>query len=212
MKTANIFSALFAVLAVILILGTIFLSFHSLDAPVQLLGTADAAEERMEAWLDAVCLGDYTAAGGMMYGQPDLLSDEEFSSSLAATLWDAFGDSFSYAFSGECYATDTGLARDVTITALDIAQLAAALEERAQPLLEQRASEAEDKSEIYDADDGYSEAFLMDVLHEAAVQLLEEDTLLASKTVTLNIVCQDGQWWIVPKRDLINVISGRMAE
>ena len=212
MKTAKIFSVIFALLAVILIAGTVMLSFQSRNAPVQLLGTAESAAQRAEAVMDAICRGDYAAAGSMMYGQPELNASREDSEGYASVLWNAFIGSLSYEFQGGCYATDSGVARDVTVTALDISSVMEPLKARCQALLEQRAAAAGDSTEIYDENHNYQEAFVMEVLSEAAEQVLSEQTASASWDITLNLVCQDGQWWVVPEQALIQVLSGGMTE
>lgn len=212
MKPAKLFSGLFALLGAALIAGTVMLSFHSLDTPVRLLVPSEAAANRTEELMEAICRGDYTSAGNMMYSQPDLNAAEPPSSALGSLLWDAFHGSLSYAFKGACYATDSGIARDVTITSLNIADVMALLKERTQTLLEQRVAEAADMAEIYDENNNYQEAFVMDVLCDAATQILAEDDFLISQDITLNLIYQDGQWWVIAEQQLINAISGSVME
>ena len=52
----------------------------------------------------------------------------------------------------------------------------------------------------------------MDVLAEAAGQVLAENEFRTSWDITLNLVCQDGQWWILPDQALMKVLSGGMAD
>lgn len=203
MKTAKFLSAVFAVLGAVLVIGTAVLSFTSLDAPVRLLSSMENAEEKTEALMDAICQGNYTSAASVMYGRPELDAGQTPSSELGVLLWDAYGDSLSYEFTGGCYATDSGVARDVTITALDISAVMEPLEEHYRKLLQ----EAEG-SDSYDMSDENREAFVMGVLCDAAAEVLEESDYLTSRSVTLNLTCQDGQWWILPEQELLNVISG----
>lgn len=212
MKTAKFFSVFFALLSVVLIVGTVALSFRSLDAPVKLLTSSENAETLAEDFMEAICRGDYSAAGSMMYGQPDLGTDRESAYAFGTILWDAFTDSLSYEFSGECYATDSGIARDVTITALDISAVMDPLKESTQTLLQKRAAAEEDLSKVYDENNNYQEAFVMDVLCDAVSQVLAENNYLTSWKVTLKLVYRDGQCWIMPEQALICAISGGIAQ
>lgn len=212
MKTAKLFSRVFALLGALLLAGTAALSFLSRNAPVRLLASADGAAAQTEALMETLSQGDFASAGDLMYGQPRLDTDREFSSAFSAALWEAFTGSISYEFSGECYAADSGVSRDVTITALDISAMMPVLEERHQKLLKQQALSESDRSKIYDSDGSYQEAFVMDVLAEAAGQVLAENEFRTSWDITLNLVCQDGQWWILPDQALMKVLSGGMAD
>lgn len=211
MKVSKWISGIFAVLGAGLAAGTVWVSLTFLHAPPVLLTRPEAASERVEAMMEAVCAGDYAAAGDMMYGQPDMGAGRAPDSEVGALIWDAFQESLSYEFTGECYATDSGVARDVTISALDISSVTEHLKERSQTLLTQRVAEAEDVEEIYGADNEYREDFVMKVLYDAAVQALEEDARYKEWEVTLNLTYQQGQWWVIPGQALLEAISGGIA-
>ncbi len=210
MKLTKGIGLFFALLAAVLILGTVGLCLRSLDAPVKLLASAQDAEARTETLMEALVQGDYDGVSSVLYGQPSLGGDEEPSQEIGVLLWEAYGSSISYTFDQGCYATDTGLARDVTVTALDISAVMAPLEERFNDLLEEQAAE-EDPSVVYDEDDGYREEFVMAVLAQAAEQVLTQGSYLSSQTVTLELTCQDGQWWVVPGTELLRLLSGGLA-
>ena len=211
MKTSKLFSVIFALLGAVLIVGTVMLSFLSLDAPVRLLGSSDAAQAQTAAFLDAICQGDYETAGSLVYGQPDLGADRASAYELGDILWETFTGSISYEFTTDCYATDSGISQDVTITALDIPALMAPLKERSQELLNERAANGDNRSEIYDENNNYQESFVMEALCDAAEELLESDAYLTTRSVTLNLTCQDGKWRILPEQELLNILSGNLA-
>lgn len=206
-----LFSGFFALLGIGLAAGTVYISLHFLNAAPVLLTQPEAAAERSGAMMEAIRVGDYEAAGGMMYGQPDLGADREAKDPVGALIWDAFLSSISYEFTGECYATDSGVARDVRITTLDLSSVTENLGTRSQALLTQRVAEAEDVAEIYDENNDYREDFVMDILYDAAVQALEEDARYTDWEVTLNLVYQQEQWWIMPEQALLKAISGGIA-
>lgn len=211
MKNTKQLSAIFALLGAILILGTVALSFLSLDAPARLVGSSDDAEQRSQAFMDAVCQADYAAAGNMLLGQPQLDSAQEASSALSALLWDTYTGSLSYAFTGECYASDSGLSRNVQITALDISRVMTLLEERSEALLEQHV-EAASSDMVYDENNNYREDFVMEVLRDGVSAILKEGDFSTSREITLHMTFADGQWWILPEQALVNILSGGMGK
>lgn len=211
MKISKFFSGIFGVLGAVLAVGTVVLSLRSLEADPVLLTRPEAAEKQAEALMEAVCVGNYAGAGKLMYGTPELGVDREPADEAGALIWDAFLDSIRYEFTGDCYATDSGVARDVTIESLDIAGITGDLKEISQDLLAKRVEEAEDIDQIYDADGEYREDFVMEVLSDAVRQALEQNSTYSSREITLNLTYQDGQWWIVADEALLEAISGGIA-
>ena len=90
----------------------------------------------------------------------------------------------------------------------ELASLTENLRERAQTLLEQRIAQAEDTSEIYDENNEYREDFVMAALYDAAQEALEQDARTTSWELTLNLIYENGQWWIMPEPGLLVAISG----
>ena len=48
----------------------------------------------------------------------------------------------------------------------------------------------------------------MEVLYDAAKDALEQDAKTVTFEVTVNLVHNNGQWWIVPEDALLTAISG----
>lgn len=211
MKAARFFAVIFGLIGTVLMVGAIGLCLLSLDAPVRMAETPEAAAARSEELMEAIGQGDFAAAGNVLYGQPDLgverLPDEE----SAMMVWTAFTGSFSCEFKGDCYATDSGIARDAAITALDIPSVTASLSRRAHALLTARVESATDMAELYDEENNFREDLVEEVLTQALVQALAEDAELVTRDVTLNLICRDGQWWVVPDEALLTALTGGMA-
>lgn len=204
----KLFSGIFGLLGGLLLAATVFLSFYALDASPMLLTAPEDALTQSEAMMAAVARGDFADAAARMQGQPDLGADREPADEVGKMIWTAFLESIRYEFAGECYATDSGVARDVTVETLDISGVTASLRQRSQTLLNQRVAAAEDVEQIYDENGDYREDFVMEVLHDAARQALEEDAVSVSRELTLNLVYGQGQWWVVPDAALLAAISG----
>ena len=158
--------------------------------------------------LDALCEGDYETVTDCLYGSPVLGLDRLPQDAVGQMFWQALTDSYTYELRGDFHATDSGVAVNATISAMDISSVTVNLRERAQKLLEQRIAEAEDTSEIYDSNNEYKEDFVMGALYDAALAALEEDAGSVSWDVTLNLIYKDGQWWIMPEQTLLQAISG----
>ena len=150
MKYTKFLSVLFAVIAALLIVSTAvgYAVFHS--APPMIGTSTNAAEAVSEELIDSICNMDYTSAGEILYGKPALQWAAETASPLSTQLWTAYTNSMTCEFSGPCYATEAGIFRDVTVTALDISALSPKIQERFDLLLEPYLAESRRNTEIYD--------------------------------------------------------------
>ena len=95
MKGSKIFSALFGVLGILLMVATAAVSIASRNAQPRMLESPEAASAQAQRMMEALCAGDYEAAQSCIYGQPDLGAGEP-EDAVSKLLWDAFTDSLSY--------------------------------------------------------------------------------------------------------------------
>jgi hypothetical protein len=51
----------------------------------------------------------------------------------------------------------------------------------------------------------------MQVLYDAASEILKKDADYVTREITLNIVYRQEQWWIMPDQALVQAISGGTA-
>ena len=211
MKIAKFFAGIFAALVAVLMVGAIGLSLMSLDAPARVGKVPEAVTNLSQTLMDAVSGGDFASAGALMYGQPDLGAGQGSTDAVETMLWEAFTDSIQYEFTGACYVTETGFARDASITTLDIATAADAIAEQARALLTQRVENAQEMEELYDEENNFREELIQEVLLEGARQALQEHGQTVTTQVTLRFLYRDGQWWAVPDQALLKAISGGVA-
>lgn len=207
MKKIIAFSLLFAVLGCGILFGSAYYCLTSLDAPAMMLRQPGEALACSENLMEALSSGDYAAASGCLQGQVDLGLDREPADEAGKLLWEAFQGSFTYEFTGACEATRTGVARTVRITTLDPATVNGQLSQRVDALLEARMEAAEDADDIYDESGNFRQELLLEALEEA----LTEDAATVTRELSLNLVYQNGQWWVVPDAALIQAISGGVA-
>lgn len=211
MKRINNIAAVFGAVGLLLAILAVVLSLSVLRASPVLVSVPEDAQVVTADLMYALSQGRFEDAEMLLYGQPELGLDRPAADDVGQLIWDAFVKSISYDFSGEFYATDSGLARDVTITTLDLGSVTATLKERSEVLLEKRVQSAENVSQVYDENNEYREDFVMTVLFDAAYQSLEEDAAYITRDVTLNLVFHQGKWWIRPSQDLVTAISGGTA-
>ena len=208
MKLKRVLSAVCAIIGLFAAAAGVYFSLSARNSTPVLLTPPTAATNRVTGMMDAICQGDYERARTYILGNPGLGVDREASDRVGVLIWNAFIDSLTYQLEGACYATDDGLAQNVTMSCLDVTSVTANLRERSQTLLEQRVQAAEDTSEIYDENNEYREDFVMNVLYDAAEQALREDSASMTVSLTLNLKYQDGRWWVIADSELLDAVSG----
>lgn len=207
-RKIGFFSALYALLGICLAAAGVVLALNNRNARPVLVEQPEAAMDRVEAMMDALCAGDYDTVSGCLYGEPDLGLDRAAEGEVAQLFWDALAESFTCQIQSDFHATDSGVALDVMISAMDIDSVTVNLRQRAQERMEQRLEETEDLSLVYDENHEYREEFVMDALLDAAQDALEQDAKTVSWELTLNLIYKNGQWWIMPENELLEAISG----
>jgi len=212
MKIRNMLSGLFALLGVGAAAAGIYLSLHNMNAAPRLLVQPEEAKAQVVSVMDAICEGDYALASLGMQGTPNLGMDRNAQGEVGDLIWNTFLDSISYELDGACYATDSGIAQNVVIRTLELNSVTENLRDRSQTLLAQRVEQAEDTSELYDENNEYREDLVMEVLLEATRQALEEDARYVTWNVRLNLVYENGQWWVLPEQELLRAISGGLVK
>ena len=213
MKWIAKFFGLVFILAGIVVAGfTVETAKNNLDSIPVLLAPVKEAEAQAEALMEAIAKGDYNTAGTLILGNPKLGVDRDPADTVGIMIWDAFVESYSYEMVGESYATDSGIAQNVKVSYLKISSVTKNLRERSQTLLEERVAAAEDVSEIYDENNDYKEAFVMEVLKDATEDALAEDAEMTTAEFTINLVYRNGNWMIVSDNALLTAISGEIVK
>lgn len=212
MKISKLFSGLFALLGIAVTAGTLVLCLGALNREPVLLEEPRAAVSRVESLFQAICDDDYAAASSLMYGTPDLGSGSPESGEISTMIWNAYVDSLDYALAGDCYPTRNGLAQRVQISYLDISSVTDGLQVRSRALLQERVGLAEDVEQIYDENNEYRQDFVDAVVNDAAREALAEDARYVETELTVQLVFDQGQWWILADDALMQAISGGIVQ
>lgn len=210
MKLSKMISGIFGVLAVIAAAVTVGVTVLALGAKPKLIAAPEEASARVLELMEAVSDGDYSRASHALLGNPSLGADRAPANEVGQLVWDAFVDSFTYTLNGDLYATDNGLAQNVTVSFLDLDSVTTGLQARAQELLDERVRTAETPWDVYTEKYEYREDVVMLVLHEAIEEAMEQRARTTSVDLTLNLVYQNEAWWVSPDSDLLNAISGNI--
>lgn len=207
-RKMGFFSFLFGLMGLCAAVFGVYLALSNRDAGPVLVEQPAAAGVRVQTMMDALVAGDYETVSGCLYGNPSLGLDRAAEGDVGQMFWEALAASFRWEKKGDFHATASGVSLDVTITAMDLNSVTENLRLRSQTLLEQRVQQAENVSEIYDENNEYKEAFVMAVLYDAAREALEQDAREISWDLTMNLIYENGQWWIMPEPALLQAISG----
>lgn len=194
-------------LAAVLAVTALLICMTQRSAEPKLFGKAEGAEECARAMMACISQGDYAGASAYLYGTPSLGTEAQRETPAAELIWNAFVSSLECQSQGGCYATVSGVAQDFTVSSLDIPSLTQTLKEHSSAVLEARVEAAEDMSQVYDSDGQYREDFAESVLEEAAREAVAAGNPV-QRTVTVQLVYDRNQWWVVPDQALLSAISG----
>lgn len=211
MKIAKLFAGLFGIIGALLLVGSVGLCLLSLDAPVRMAEVPEAAVVCADTFCAALEAGDFDVAEDLIYGQPDLGLTGTPKDEMTGMAWELMRSKFTFSWEGDCYLKDAVLCRDAVVSYLDAASITDNLPVRAHDLLTQRVETAADMTELYDDSGEFREDLIDAVLKEALTQACREDVKSVTTKVTVQLVCRDGQWWVVPDAALLMALSGGLA-
>lgn len=190
----KLFSGVFGAMGAILMVFTIVLSLFSLNASPKILDFPQDATQLIQNFTAAVNQGDLTAAGGFLYGQPELTAGDDWSDNSTLQLWDAYVSSLACTPTQEPKAQDDGITWVIQIESMNVAAALAAWQQETNTLV--AALEEPGDQDVADAmAQGLSQA-----LAQATTQTRE---------LTLKLIRREEQWWIDPDSALMQVLSGQ---
>ena len=208
MKIARFFAVIFAVIGMVLLIGSMGFFLLNRNAEVRVLELPREAVAVSEDFAKALEGGDLEAAAQLMYGQPDLGVQGTSENPETALLWEAFCGSIQLELS-ENWAVEQGsLVRSGSITHLDISTIVGKFPERAKSLLDQKIASAQSLAEIYDEQNNFRKELVEQILQEALQQTLAQEGETVTREVTIKLVNRDGRWWVVPHQNLLQILTG----
>ncbi len=210
MKIARIAAWGFGALGAFLMGIAVLLCLMNLNKQPVLRRLPQQAVAQSDAFAKALDDGDLAAAGQLILGQPEL-GIQEPKDAMSKLVWQAFLDSLSFEYTSNCYAGQTGICRNGTVTALDVPKTLESLKLCAHDLLSQRVITAESMEDIYDEQFNFREDVVQQVLNQALTEMVRNHQATVTKEVAVMLVQQDGQWYAVPDQALLQAISGSIG-
>lgn len=208
MKFNKVLSVLLGMLAVVLAIFTAVVSFGAVSKDPVLTVQSEKPPYLAKVLMDSICEGNFENVSLVLQGNPDLGMDREPGDAVGRLFWKAYLDSLTYEIQGDCYPTPEGLALDVQVQFLDFGSVLASLRENAGNMLETRINQAASPYEVYDTDNHYRQEVVDQVLLQAAQDALKEDAEMVTENLTLCMINDGEQWYVVPSPELIHVIAG----
>jgi len=149
MKLSKLFAGLFGLLGIALGGISVWLALSCTGMNPILLVPSEEARSRTEAVMDAACRGDYESASGMILGNPRFAMEGTPEDPVASMIWERFRKSFSYELTGECYATEAGLAQGIRVTYLELPT------ELSEQMMRKREAATGTSADIHERDAAY---------------------------------------------------------
>lgn len=208
MKTRHIISAMLAVLGILMGIGTAWVAVSAVDAPTRILKTPEGARERVSGMMSAVCDGDYEAAAAHFYGSPDLGAVPENADPAVYLLWEAYRESFSDVSLGEPRATDSGVSYEVRISHLNLAAVLDGLDETIRAFVDEKNAAVREDEAPYNV----KRDLPRDLTDRILPAVLENPDYVQAETITVDLICDRGRWWVLPTEDLTNMLCGSFTE
>lgn len=207
MKYRKILSNVLLFLGLVIAAATVSIALLGQNRAPKMLLHPFRAKQAVEKMMTAVCNGDYADASSYLYGRPDWGSIPDNSNLAVELIWIAFQDSMEYEFTGDCYVSDSGVSVDLVIRTMDVSAVIRGLEKHAKELLGRRLAAA-DAAERYDTDQRFRQEMIDNVLRDATIQSIEDNKELLEHKLTLDLLYEQGRWWILPGEKLMHVLSG----
>lgn len=208
MKASKRISNRFAMFALFFVTLALIVTELAVWSQPVLIKTPEDAANRLKMLLESVGKNDYATVSQCLAGNPDLGMDRQPDSAVGQLLWQRYTESFTYRLEGSIHTTEAGLAQNVAVEYLDIQGIMSGLNQRTNELLKKRVAEAERPADVYDEEFNLREDVVMDVLLEAVEEALRENPQTVREVVTVSLVQQDGQWWVLADSALLGMISG----
>ena len=184
----------------------VYFAVSSVSADPSVAKVPGSAREQTEALMAAVCEGRFEDVELLLSGVSDLGVEPLPEGTPESLLWDAWVESLSYEFSGDCYATRNGLARDVSVWGLDLQKTTQQIGAEAQLLARERIAALEEAGE----GGKLPESFADQLLYDATARVLERPLEQSSWQITLELEYEQDRWTIIPGPQLQALLSGQL--
>ncbi len=209
MRKRRVLAGFFGILAAAGAAMTIVLALSAPGKQTAMLMEDPGIAACVRNFLNDLCQRNLEGASHELLGEPTI-SVAEDQTGVEKILWDRYWDGLEGTLVGDPYAQGSCLAVKVRVTYPDMEAVVRRMGTLTKELLEQNVSEAQNILDIYDAEGGYRQEILDEVLLRAAQMATEQVTEVREKDVILKLVYDEKVWKIVPGKELRGLLSGSM--
>ena len=206
MRSYRVRSCIAGIAVLLLAAVIVYFAVSSVSADPAVAKVPVSAREQTEALMTAICEGRFDEVQPLLSGVSDLGIEPLRSGTPESLLWDAWMENLSYEFSGDCYATQNGLARDVSVWGLDLQKITQQIGAEAQLLAQERIAALEAAGE----GGKLPETFADQVLYDATARVLERPLEQSNWQITLELEYKQDRWAIIPGPQLQALLSGQI--
>lgn len=200
-------AAFFGILAAVLGLAAVILSFTCRNASPYLLGGAEQASLHVGYLMEDLKTCDIDVIADYFSEDVDLQKLYSADNSVAKYLYRSVWKSSEFTVVGSAYGDGNAMAVDVDFTAIQAQKALERASALVQKLVEKKVRSTADADIIYDANNKYRQDFLDAVLIEALEQVLP-DVPTRQERITVHIRKVGRSWQILPEDSLMNALSG----
>lgn len=208
----NILAVLLWLMALAVAAFAIFLTARFPGTEARLLTETEDPMVTAEAFLNALCAGDYATAGSHLQGNPDLGLDTLPEEEIPRLLNEAFRQSWRWS-PGLLWHKGSEARLPISFTALDLTKLTADLNGDVLASLALRLDSAQRLEELYNEDNTWREDAVLQATEDVLRRRLRhEEEYLSTTQLTLLLRYENRRWLIVPDEMLYEVLAGEVGE
>lgn len=164
-----------------------------------------------EAFMNALCDGDYETASSLLENSPPLGLDRLPEEEIARTLAIAFRDSWSWS-AGTLWQKDAEARLPIVFTALDLAAFTAGMDQQVLAILGRWLDEADHQTELYNPDNTWRPEAIHAAMDAAVhARLQHKEDYFAQTRLTLLLRYENQRWVVVPDDMLWALLAGEVS-
>lgn len=209
-KLATVIGALGLCVAVF----TLWLCAYAVDTiprPEDSVGDPGA---RLESFFQCIKAENWEEAYGYLYRYTSLGFENAPEGAVSALFWQAQKDAWEFQIHAGSEQDGIYLNKTVTVGALDMEAMRAAIAQRVQALLTQAVESAKFKSDVYDDSGTYRQEIATAALRQAEEDVLRDaDQFKVLRELTVAMRYYDGDWYVDSAEALVTALtSGAVRE
>ena len=165
-------------------------------------------EGRLQSFFQSIKAEQWDTAYGYLYSYTGLGLEQAPEDEMSALFWEAQKAAWDFQLHTGLERDGIYLKKQVTVGALDMAAMRAAIAARVQVLLAEAVENAKFKSDVYDDSGDYRPEVTAAALRQAETEVLREaDQFRVSRALTVAMRYFDGDWYVDSAEELVTALT-----